>query len=218
MAPATQAVFFDLDGTLADTAPDLCLALNRLLAEHGRAPVPLEAARIHTSSGARGMIGAGFGITPDAAIFASLRDRFLELYLASLCVHTQLFPGIPELLGSIESRPMVWGIVTNKAMRFTDPLVKQLGLTERAACIVSGDTTARAKPHPDSLLHAAQVAAVTPERCWYVGDDLRDIQAAHAAGMRAIAVRYGYLGDGAPPDAWGAEIVIDHPMQVIEFV
>ena len=212
------AVFFDLDGTLADTAPDLTLALNRLLAERGRPTVELAATRLHTSSGARGMIGAGFGFTPDHPEFPMLRDRFLELYQDGLCVHTTLFPEIDALLDRLESNDLPWGIVTNKAMRFTDPLVKLLGLDERAACVVSGDTTARAKPHPDSLLHAATVANVAPSACWYVGDDLRDVQAAHAAGMRAVAVRYGYLGDGLPPERWGADALIDAPLELLDLL
>lgn len=211
----TRAVLFDLDGTLADTAPDLGGALNRLLVEHGRAAIPLERSRPHTSSGARGMIAEGFGIAPGHADYEPLKDRFLALYAANLCERTALFPGMLELLASLEGRSIPWGIVTNKAARFTDPLVALLGLTPRAACIVSGDTTAHAKPHPAPLLHAARLIDVPPAACLYVGDDLRDIESARAAGMRSVAVRFGYLGSGAPPDAWGADFVIDHPTEII---
>lgn len=211
-----RAVLFDLDGTLADTAPDLAAALNQLLAEHGRAAVPLDRARPLTSSGARGMIEAGFGIAPPSPAYEPLKNRFLELYGAALCVHTVLFPGMAALLAHLEAQGMRWGIVTNKAARFTDPLIVALGLAERAACIVSGDTTPHTKPHPAPLLHAADIIRIPAEACVYVGDDLRDIQAARAARMKPVAVRYGYLGHGAPPEEWGADALIDHPIDLIE--
>jgi N-acetyl-D-muramate 6-phosphate phosphatase len=212
----TRAVLFDLDGTLADTAPDLAGALNRLLIEEGRNAIPLGRARPHTSSGARGMIGEGFDIAPGHPRFESLRERFLALYAANLCIDTVLFPGMHELLAALESRPVPWGIVTNKAARFTDPLVVQLGLVPRAACVVSGDTTPHAKPHPAPLLHAASLINVDPRACLYVGDDKRDIDAARAAGMRSIAVRFGYLGTGEPPEAWGADRIVDHPLEILQ--
>jgi N-acetyl-D-muramate 6-phosphate phosphatase len=214
----TRAVLFDLDGTLADTAPDLGGALNRLLVERGRAAVPLEHSRPHTSSGARGMIGAGFGITPEHPEYEALKERFLQLYAQGLCIATQLFDGMHELLDEIESRGLAWGIVTNKAARFTVPLVNALGLATRARCIVSGDTTPRAKPHPDPLLHAATLIAVPPAQCLYIGDDLRDVRAAHAANMRAVAVRFGYLGSEGPPETWGADGIADTPADILRFV
>jgi N-acetyl-D-muramate 6-phosphate phosphatase len=214
MPQSMQAVLFDLDGTLADTAPDLAGALNRLLREHGREPIAPAIARPLTSSGARGMIQAGFGIGADHADYEPLKERFLELYGQGLCIETRLFPGMLELLERLEARKLKWGIVTNKAERFTKPLVDQLGLTQRAACVVSGDTTARAKPHPDSLLHASRLIALQPAQCLYVGDDIRDIQAAQAAGMSSLAVRFGYLGHGEPPEAWGANAVVDHPHEI----
>ncbi len=213
-----RAVLFDLDGTLADTAPDLAGAINRLLEEHGQPAVPVEHTRRHTSSGARGMIGASFGFKPDHHDYPRLRDRFLDLYGQALCVHTALFPGMDELLGRIEAASLAWGVVTNKAARFTDPLLDALGLTARAGCIVSGDTTPNTKPHPEPLLHAARQLAIEPGDCVYVGDDLRDIQAARAAGMLAVAARYGYLGDSDPPEQWGADSIIDAPLQLWPFV
>lgn len=209
-----RAVLFDLDGTLADTAPDLAGALNRLLAERQRAPIPLAVTRKHTSSGARGMIGAGFGMKPDHPDYPALRDRFLELYESFICVDTILFPGMEELLRQLEAAGIEWGVVTNKAERFTFPLLEKLGITARAGCIVGGDTTARAKPFPDPLLHAAKLIDIDPRECLYVGDDLRDIQAAHAAGMRSVAACYGYLGDGEPPQRWGADLLIEHPLEL----
>jgi N-acetyl-D-muramate 6-phosphate phosphatase len=212
----TAAVLFDLDGTLADTAPDLGGALNRLLAEEGRPPVPLAQSRPHTSSGARGMIGIGFGIAPTDARYEALKDRFLALYERHLCIETRLFEGMHELLEALEAKPLPWGIVTNKASRFTVPLVAQLRMTDRAACVVSGDTAPRAKPFPDPLLHAARDINLAPERCLYIGDDLRDIQAAKAAGMRSVAVRFGYLGVGEPPEAWGADAIVSRPQDILE--
>ncbi len=213
-----RAVLFDLDGTLADTAPDLAGAINRLLEEHGQPAVPVEHTRRHTSSGARGMIGASFGFKPDHHDYARLRDRFLDLYGQALCVQTRLFPGMDELLDRIEAASLAWGVVTNKAARFTGPLLDALGLTARAGCIVSGDTTPNTKPHPEPLLHAARQLAIDPGHCVYVGDDLRDIQAARAAGMLAVAARYGYLGDTDPPEQWGADSIIDAPLQLWPFV
>jgi len=214
----TQAVLFDLDGTLADTAPDLARALNLLLGEHGRAPVPAEITRPLTSSGARGMIKIGFGLDPGHDDYEVLKARYLELYWAGLCVETRLYPGMDELLATLERHGVPWGVVTNKLERFTAPLLDALGLAARAACVVSGDTVARAKPHPDPLLHASRTLALDPGACLYVGDDLRDVQAARAAGMPIIAAGYGYLGYDGDPHAWGADAVIDHPLETLNFL
>jgi phosphoglycolate phosphatase len=213
-----HAVLFDLDGTLADTAPDLAGALNRLLAEHGRGPVPLERARPVTSSGARGMLRIGFGIEPQDPRYEGLKARFLDLYAERVCRETRLFDGVGELLAALESRGVAWGVVTNKPERFTVPLLEALELRARASCIVGGDTTERAKPHPDPLLHAVQALRVAPARCLYVGDDLRDVQAARAAGMPVIAVAYGYLGDDGDPVGWGADAVVAHPLEVLNYL
>lgn len=213
-----RAVLFDLDGTLADTAPDLGGALNRLLAEIGAPQVPLEVARPLTSSGARGMLKAGLGLTPDDARYEPLKQRFLQLYEQHICVGTRLFDGIDALLAALDERAMPWGIVTNKMERFTFPLLRALRLDTRAGCIVGGDTTPRAKPHPDPLLHAARVLAVAPEDCIYVGDDLRDIQAARAAGMASLAAAYGYLGEDADPTLWQADAIVAHPLEVLSYV
>jgi N-acetyl-D-muramate 6-phosphate phosphatase len=210
-----RAVLFDLDGTLADTAPDLAGALNRLLAEHGRDAVPLERARPVTSSGARGMLRVGFGIDPAHAEYDALRARFLDLYAECICRETRLFDGMPDLLAAIEGRGLPWGVVTNKAERFTFPLLAALGLAARTACVVGGDTTGRIKPHPDPLLHAARALGLAPANCLYVGDDLRDVQAARAAGMPVIAAGYGYLGDEGDPSAWKADAVIAHPLETL---
>jgi phosphoglycolate phosphatase len=210
-----RAVLFDLDGTLADTAPDLASALNRLLAERGRDAVPLAHARRVTSSGARGMLRVGFGIDPQHAEYDALRTRFLDLYAENICRETRLFDGIADLLAALEGRRLPWGVVTNKAERFTFPLLDALGLGARTACVVGGDTTGRAKPHPDPLLHAARALDLAPAACLYLGDDLRDVQAARAAGMPVLAAGYGYLGDEGNPTGWGADAVISHPLEAL---
>lgn len=209
-----RAVLFDFDGTLADTAPDLGAALNRMRVDRGQTPLPVEVFRGYASSGARGLIEVGFGVRPGDADFEAMRTEFLANYRAAICVHTRLFPGIPQLLGEIESRGMTWGIVTNKAIGLTTPLVAQLGLSERAGCVVGGDTTAHLKPHPASLLHAAEVIRIPPAECFYLGDDLRDVQAADAAGMVPVAVEYGY-GGSEEPHTWNAGRVIARPLDLL---
>lgn len=211
---ACNAVLFDLDGTLADSAPDLAAAVNRMQRERGAAETPLDVLRPLASAGARGLLGGAFGIAPAAAEYDAMRDEFLANYAARLCVHTTLFPGIDALLDELDARGVRWGIVTNKAARFTEPLVAQLGLGTRAACVVSGDTTPHAKPHPAPLLHAAQQLSIAPARIAYVGDDLRDIQAGDAAGMATVAAAYGYCGDGVAPADWHAQHLVESTEQL----
>ena len=211
-----RAVLFDFDGTLADTAPDLGGALNRMLSDRGKPALPIEKLRPHASSGARGLLFVGFGVVPQDEGYESMREEFLANYSAAICVHTKLFPGIEDLLGVLESKPMAWGIVTNKAVKLTTPLVDQLGLAKRAKCVVGGDTTPHLKPHPASLLHAAGQIGVKPSDCCYLGDDLRDMQAARAAGMRPIAVEWGYHHpDAGAPGSWPADAVIGHPEELL---
>ncbi|WP_414450151.1 HAD-IA family hydrolase [Burkholderia sp. 22PA0099] len=202
---ACDAVLFDLDGTLADTAPDLAGAVHKMQRERGLPETPLDLLRPLASAGARGLLGGGFGIKPDAPDYEAMRIEFLANYAAAICVKTVLFPGIAALLDELDARGVSWGIVTNKATRLTEPLVALLGLTPRAACVVCGDTTAHAKPHPAPLLHAAGLMNIAPERIVYVGDDLRDIQAGTAAGMATIAAAFGYCGDGVAPADWQAQ-------------
>ena len=211
----TRAVLFDFDGTLADTAADLSRALNHLRSERGLEKLPLERLRPHASSGARGLIEAGLGILSDHPEFKSLRDAFLKHYADQICIDTRLFPGMDELLAALEARGLRWGIVTNKSTQLTRLLVKALGLEARVACVVCGDTTAHLKPNPASLLHAAKELALAPRDCVYLGDDLRDIQAARSAGMRAVAVTWGNGGD---VHAWNADAVIERPRDLIEWL
>lgn len=206
-----DAVLFDLDGTLADTAADLGAVLNRLRSEAGQAPLPAATIRPHVSKGVRGLLGIGFALAPGDDGYAELHQRFLAYYGDSLCVATTLFEGVLGLLASLEAEGIKWGVVTNKTSRYTLPLMAALGLGRRAACIVSGDSSPRPKPAADPLLLASTLAGALPARCLYVGDDLRDMQAARAAGMGAIAAAWGYLGDGLPLDAWGADAIIQSP-------
>lgn len=210
-----DAVLFDLDGTLADTAPDLGGALNRLLGEHGRDPLPLELLRPHVSSGARGMIGAGLGITPDDPAYGALQQRFLSLYQEALCVGTLLFEGMAEHLDALEARGIPWGVVTNKSQRFAIPLMEGLGLRRRTACIVCGDSAQRAKPHGHPMHLASAVIGVAATQCIYVGDDERDVISGRSAGMHTIVAAWGYLGDGKPPAHWGADAIAATPADIL---
>ena len=213
-----DAVLFDLDGTLADTAPDLCGAVNILLSEEGRPQLPFSRLRPHTSRGVRGLLGEGFGIEPAHPDYARLAARFLEIYAGRLCELSTLFDGIPALLDTLETRGIAWGIVTNKRARYTNPLVAALGLSPRTPCVVSGDTTAEAKPSPLPILHACAVLGCVPQRTLYVGDDRRDIIAGQAAGTLTAAVSYGYLGDSGPPHSWGADFIADHPADLASYL
>ena len=211
-----DAVFFDLDRTLTDTAPDFADVLHHLQTEHGIPPTPLATIRAEVSRSVRGMLDAGFGLTPDAPDYLALSRRFLALYAGHLCGKTRLFDGMATLLKPLEEREIIWGIVTNKPEHLARPLVDALGLAGRYACVVGGDTTPRAKPFPDSLLHASTLTRIEPQHAIYVGDDLR--HAGQAAGMTTLAARYGYLGRGASIDTWGAHHIINHPMDVLSFI
>jgi phosphoglycolate phosphatase len=201
----TALILFDFDGTLADTAPDLAAAANRQRTRAGLEPLPLEVLRPYSSAGARGLLRCALNLTPADKAYEAHRVQFLKDYEAAMTVDTCLFEGVPELLAQIKDEGMAWGIVTNKATYLATPIVAALGLAQDCAVLVCGDTTAHAKPHPLPLLHAAQQAGYGVERCLYVGDDLRDIQAAQAAGMPSIAAAYGYCGPEHPPETWQAD-------------
>lgn len=214
--PRPRAVLFDLDGTLADTAPDLAAAMNRVRLARGLEPAPYEVLRPVASAGARGLIGAAFGLGPEDAGYEELRVAFLDTYEAAIAEHTTLFEGIARLLEALAEHDLAWGIVTNKAARFTDLLVPQIGL-HHAGCVISGDTTPHAKPHPAPLFEAAKRLGLAPGECWYVGDDLRDIQAGRAAGMATIAAAWGYCGH-AEPVTWEADALAAVPLDVLELI
>jgi phosphoglycolate phosphatase len=204
-----RAVLFDLDGTLADTAADLASAMNRLRADLALPPLPLAALRPYASNGARGMLRGAMGIGEDSGDYASLRDKYLDYYAEALFVHTRLFDGAEALLAEIERRGLGWGIVTNKAARFTLPLLEHLGIAARAGTVICGDTTPHTKPHPAPLLAGARTLTVDPADCLYVGDAERDIAGGKAAGMKTVLARFGYLGPEDTPEAWCADGSID---------
>ena len=218
LASPYKGVFFDLDGTLADTAPDLVAATNQLLIARNLAPKQYAVLRPCASAGARGLIGGAFGIDPEHPDFISLRDEFFENYEKALFINSVLFEGMDHVLKQLDDAKLPWGIVTNKSERFTNPLTDLMGLRQRAASTVSGDTTAYSKPHPEPILHAARVANIDPSRSLYVGDDIRDIVAGKAAGMKTIAAAYGYCGCEEPPEAWGADYLVRHPKELLEII
>jgi len=213
-----DAVLFDLDGTLIDSAPDLASAVNALRSARSLAPLPYDALRPLVGSGARGMVGAAFGRAPGDEGYEALRDEFLQRYEERMLQQTVVFEAMHEVLASLERQVLPWGIVTNKAMRFAQPLSLALGLQARAAVLVAGDSTPHTKPHPAPLLAAALQIGVPPARCVYVGDDPRDVQAGRAAGMVTLAAGWGYLGSGAAIDAWGADAVIDQPAALLQWL
>lgn len=218
MTLAVRLVLLDLDGTLADTAPDLAAAANRMRLAHNLQPLPVAELRPYVSQGARGMVRRAFDVTPDDARYAELRQEFLREYESALCVDSTLFPGMDDTLRRLEQLGIQWGIVTNKFARFTLPLVQALNLADRAACVVSGDTTPFSKPHPEPLLHALLAAGVDAGATIYVGDDRRDIDAGRAAGVRTVVASYGYLGNEEPYQQWGADAVIHSPPEMLALI
>ena len=211
----TKAILFDLDGTFADTAPDLAAALNHVRSLHDLPPLPLAAIRPQASHGSIGLLKLGFNVEPDAPNFAALRESFLDYYANHICVHTTLFPGMAQLIDTLEQRQLPWGIVTNKPHRFTLPLMQALGYAQRATCLVSGDTCARAKPYPDPLLKASELMSIAAQHCAYLGDDLRDVEAGRAAGMKTLIARYGYIAAQENLAAWQANGIINSPLELI---
>lgn len=211
-------IFFDLDGTLVDTAPDLGLALNMQRERHGLPAMPLTTIRPYASHGSKGLLSIGFGLTPEHPNFAAMRSEYLELYDQVFARSPVLFEGIAELLDVIERKGLRWGIVTNKPRRFSEPLLKAIKLDGRSACLVCGDDAPRAKPHPDTLLLAAKQTESSPADCMYIGDAERDVRAGVAAGMRTVVVLYGYIAETDKPEEWGADFLIEQPMEVMSLI
>lgn len=211
-------IFFDLDGTLADTAPDLVAAMNKLLLARNLEPKPYALLRPYASAGARGLLEGAFGISPDDEDFIPLRDEFFSNYEKALLVESKLFEGIDHLLDQMDKAKLPWGIITNKSERFTKPLTDLMGLSQRAVSTVSGDTTPYSKPHPEPILHAARTTNIDPTKSIYVGDDIRDVLAGKAAGMKTVAAAYGYCGCKEPPEAWGADYVVNHPIDLFQII
>lgn len=213
-----ETVLFDLDGTLIDSAPDLGAAVDRMRVQRGLPSLPLERYRPMAGAGARGMLSIAFDITPEHDQFAVLREEFFRNYEACMTERTHAFDGVQALIEALQRRGTRWGVVTNKSSRFTAPLTRAMPLFSGAAVVISGDTTAHAKPHPEPLFEAARRIGVAPARCLYVGDDVRDIEAGLAAGMRTVAARYGYLGPEADISRWGAHASIGQPMGLLDLL
>ena len=216
--PNIRAVLFDLDGTLIDSAPDLGAAADKMRQDRGMSSLPQSSYRSMAGAGARGMIGVAFGMTPDHADFASMKEEFFQNYERSMTQNTYVFDGIAELIAHLDAKNLLWGVVTNKSARFTDPLTRAMPLFDTAKAIVSGDTTPYAKPHPEPLFEAARRLAIDPGHCLYVGDDERDIVAGLAAGMMTVAATYGYLGEKADPTLWGAHSIINSPQGLLKLL
>jgi phosphoglycolate phosphatase len=218
MKPASQlrAVLFDLDGTLLDTAPDMVAALNRLCREESRPPVPYDLARDHVSNGALGLLRLAFDGASEGQE-ARFRNRFLEIYAGRLSSATTLFPGMDVILELLDRLSVAWGVVTNKPASLTEPLLEQLELLGRCACVVSGDTLPERKPHPRPLLHALEMIDIPTGQAVYIGDAARVIAAGKAAGIATVAATYGYIQPGEDPVDWGADHTIAEPGELLEF-
>ena len=213
-----HAVLFDLDGTLIDSAPDLGAAADKMRVDRGLSSLPYETYRPVAGAGARGMLGVGFGLTLDSPEFPDMREEFFRNYEQRMTESTYAFDGVAQLIAALQTHELPWGVVTNKAKRFTDPLTRQMPLFVSAKAIVSGDTTPHAKPHPAPLLEAAFRMQMDPAVCVYVGDDERDIIAGKAAGMKTVAACYGYLGSGADTAAWNADAQINSPLELLRLL
>jgi 2-phosphoglycolate phosphatase len=218
MRAGLRGVLFDLDGTLIDSAPDLAAAANALRAARGLEPMPYERLRPMVGSGARGMVGVAMGRAPGDAGYDALREEFLARYEAGLLQHTQVFATMRPVIDALDAAQLPWGIVTNKIYRYADPVIAGLGLTQRAAVVIAGDSTPHSKPHPAPLLEAARRLGLAPAACVYVGDDLRDVQAGRAAGMATVAAAWGYLGQGEAIEHWGADKCVETPAQLLDWL
>lgn len=217
-SPPIRTVLFDLDGTLADTASDLAFALNQVLIEQGREPLPFDSIRPVVSNGGMALTRLGFNMEPEHPDFPPIYQRLLDIYRDNIARETSLFPGMAELLDNIEHSQMNWGVVTNKPAWLTDPLMAALGLSERAACIVSGDTCNNRKPHPESILHGCQLAGSEAAQCVYIGDAQRDIEAGNRAGMKTIVALFGYIGANDSPHDWQADVLLNSPAEIADWL
>jgi 2-phosphoglycolate phosphatase len=209
-----QAVLFDLDGTLIDSAPDLGAAVDQMRVARGMTSLPLAHYRPMAGAGARGMIGLAFGFTPEHPEYDAMKEEFFRNYEACMTQRTFAFEGVVQMIDKLVAAQLPWGVVTNKSKRFAEPLTKAMPLFQTAAVVISGDTTPHAKPHPEPLLEAARRLGIAPTACVYVGDDERDIVAGHAAGMKTVAATYGYLGAQSDVQKWQAHANIQSPLEL----
>jgi N-acetyl-D-muramate 6-phosphate phosphatase len=212
-----KAVLFDLDGTLIDSAPDLAAAADKMRIDRGMPSIPYEQYRSMAGAGARGMLGVAFDMAPEHPNFVAWREEFFYNYEMCLTQRTKAFAGVEEMLCSLKLRGLPWGIVTNKSARFTDALVRQMPVLKDAATVISGDTTAHAKPHPEPMYEASRRINVLPQHCVYVGDDKRDIEAGQAAGMLSLAATWGYMGSH-DVNTWNADAALKEPDCVLEWL
>jgi len=211
---ALRAVLFDMDGTLLDTAPDFVAVCQAMRAAHGLAPADEQRIRDVVSGGARAMVSATFDLDAGAEGFEALRLEFLERYQEHCAVLSKPFAGMPELLADIEAAHLKWGVATNKPVCFAEPIMQRLELAGRSAVLVCPDHVARSKPAPDMLLLACEQMGIAPAEALFVGDDARDIEAGRAAGCKTAAVTYGYIHPEDNPRHWGADVVVDHPLEL----
>lgn len=218
MHTGTQAVLFDLDGTLLDTGRDMGGAMNRVLEDMGKTAIPYDRIRPVVSQGTTGLFGMSLGIAPDDPAHEELRSRFLEFYEPRMCNYTTLFPGMGDVLDHLERAGLPWGVVTNKPEYLTLPLLDTLGLLDRAACVVGGDTLEKRKPHPAPLLHGCAMAGGDPGQCIYVGDAEGDIRAGRRAGMKTLVATFGYISVADTPESWGADGMIDAPVEILDWI
>lgn len=213
-----EAVLFDLDGTLIDSAPDLGAAADKMRTDRGLPSLPLANYRPMAGAGARGMLGVAFGLTPEHPDFLVMREEFFVNYENCMTQRTFVFAGVAELIEQLLQRRLAWGVVTNKSKRFTDPLTRAMPLFASARAIVSGDSTPHSKPHPEPLLEAARQLGLAPQSCLYVGDDERDVVAGRAASMGTVAATYGYLGQKTDVSSWGAHALINSPAELLQLL
>ena len=209
-----RAVLFDMDGTLLDTAPDFIAICQAMRTERGLPAIADKLIRDEISGGARAMVAVTFSMDPESPGFEALRLEFLERYQRDCAVHSKLFDGMAELLADIEKAHLVWGVVTNKPVRFAQPIMEQLGLAERSALLICPDHVTKSKPDPEPLILACKMLDLDPASVLFVGDDLRDIESGRDAGTKTAAVRYGYINPNDNPDHWGADVVVDHPAEL----
>ncbi|MBB4821343.1 N-acetylmuramic acid 6-phosphate phosphatase MupP [Pseudomonas solani] len=209
-----RAVLFDMDGTLLDSAPDFIAVTQAMRVDRGLPALDDKLVRDQVSGGARAMVAAAFDMDPQAEGFETLRQEFLERYQAHCAVLTRPFDGIDALLQDIEKARLIWGVVTNKPVRYAEPIMQQLGLAERSAILICPDHVKNSKPDPEPLLLACSRLQLDPASVLFVGDDLRDIESGRAAGTRTAAVTYGYIHPDDNPSHWGADVVVDHPLEL----
>jgi phosphoglycolate phosphatase len=213
-----KAVLFDLDGTLIDSAPQLVGALNQLRQQYDLPPIPFLVGRPYASHGAAGLLKAGFNMEKNDPLFDARVQEFLDIYKEVFNLNMQCMEGIEELINTLNLRKISWGIMTNKARKFAQPIVSSHPLLKSAACLIAGDDVSMPKPSPEGLIKASQMLSIEPSDIIYLGDDRRDVIAANDAGMVSMAARYGYLEVGDDAKSWGAQYIIDKPSELLDYL